>query len=62
MRAKDDVAAASDGSDWAGVVVRCRHWDGRSVWMNVSGTVRPATKDRAGGFEGKKDAPPSDSP
>ncbi|MGM9473476.1 sensor domain-containing phosphodiesterase [Pseudarthrobacter sp. YS3] len=52
MRAKDDVAAASDGSDWAGVVVRCRHRDGRSVWMNVSGTVRPATKDRPAGFEG----------
>ncbi|MGM9474237.1 EAL domain-containing protein [Pseudarthrobacter sp. YS3] len=52
MRAKDDVAAVSEGSDWAGVVVRCRHRDGRSVWMNVSGTVRPATKDRPAGFEG----------
>ncbi|MFF1881985.1 EAL domain-containing protein [Pseudarthrobacter sp. NPDC058196] len=51
VRAKGDVAAAA-GPDWAGVVVRCRHRDGRSVWMNVSGTARPAMEGRPGGFEG----------
>lgn len=51
VRAKGDVAAAG-GPDWAGVVVRCRHRDGRSVWMSVSGTARPAMEGRPGGFEG----------
>ena len=50
-RAKLDVAAAS-GPGWTGVIVRCRHRDGGAVWMEVSGTVRPATDDRPGGFEG----------
>lgn len=51
MRAKEDVAAVS-GPAWNGVVVRCRHRDGRFVWMDVSGTARAATEDGPRGFEG----------
>lgn len=51
MRAKGHVAAAG-GPEWAGVVVRCRHRDGRSVWKNVSSTAHPAMEGRPGGFEG----------
>ncbi len=50
-RARIDVTAAS-GPGWAGVSVRCRHRDGRSVWMEVSGTLRPTKGDEPGGFEG----------
>ncbi|SDP44178.1 PAS domain S-box-containing protein [Arthrobacter sp. ok909] len=50
-RAKADVAEAS-GPGWRGVMVRCRHRDGRAVWMEVSGRARPAREGRSGGFEG----------
>lgn len=50
-RAADDIASAS-GPTWNGVVVRCRHRDGRFAWMDVSGTARPAAEGRPGGFEG----------
>lgn len=51
LRAKAAVSAAA-GPTWTGVVVRCRHRDGRAVWMEVSGTVRPASEGQRGGFEG----------
>lgn len=50
-RAKSEVAEAP-GPAWTGVVARCRHRDGRAVWVEVSGTVRPAGQDHPAGFEG----------
>jgi hypothetical protein len=40
------------GSDWAGVVVSCRHRNGAPVWMEVSGKSRQDQDGRPTGFEG----------
>jgi PAS domain S-box-containing protein len=51
VAARGDVAA-TPGPGLSGVLVRCRHRDGNAVWMEVSGTVRPARGGQSGGFEG----------
>jgi len=45
-------ALGDRGSDWAGVVVSCRHRNGAPVWMEVSGKSRPDRDGRGTGFEG----------
>lgn len=50
VRAMAEVAAK--GRDWNGVVVRCRHRDGRAVAVEVAGTERISPEGRACGFEG----------
>ncbi len=37
---------------WNGLTVRCWHRDGRALWMEVSGTVRPPAPGQQGGFVG----------
>lgn len=37
---------------WNALTVRCRHRDGREVWMEVSGTDRPPAPGQRGGFVG----------
>ena len=53
-RARRAVQASREpeGRAWSGVVVRCRHRDGSAVWMEMSGTFRPARDRQPGGFEG----------
>lgn len=41
-----------DGPARAGVIVRCRHRDGSSVWLEVSGRARLGAKGAPAGFEG----------
>lgn len=51
IRAQGAVdAVTADG--WSGIVARCRHRDGSTVWMEVAGTSRPATDGQPGGFAG----------
>jgi PAS domain S-box-containing protein len=45
-------ALGGRGSDWAGVVVSCRHRNGAPVWMEVSGKSRQDRDGRPIGFEG----------
>ncbi|MDQ0677311.1 PAS domain S-box-containing protein [Arthrobacter pascens] len=45
-------ALGDRGSDWAGVVVSCRHRNGAPVWMEVSGKSRQDRDGRSTGFEG----------
>ena len=40
------------GSPWTGAIVRCRHRDGTTVWMDVTGTLRQAREGQRVGFEG----------
>jgi len=40
------------GSTWSGVTVACRHRNGAPVWMEVSGTSRPARDGTGIHFEG----------
>ncbi|WP_427174699.1 sensor domain-containing phosphodiesterase [Arthrobacter sp. 92] len=54
-RARQDVLSTSpspDGAVWTGVIIRCRHRDGRPVWVDVSGRVRCANDGTPEGFEG----------
>jgi PAS domain S-box-containing protein len=46
------AALGHRGSDWAGVVVSCRHRNGAPVWMEVSGKSRQDRDGRSTGFEG----------
>jgi PAS domain S-box-containing protein len=45
-------ALGDRGSDWAGVVVSCRHRNGAPVWMEISGKSRQDPDGRSTGFEG----------
>jgi len=45
-------ALGDRGSDWAGVVVSCRHRNGAPVWMEISGKSRQDRDGRSTGFEG----------
>lgn len=45
-------ALGDRGSDWAGVVVSCRHRNGAPVWMEVSGKSRQDRDGLSTGFEG----------
>jgi PAS domain S-box-containing protein len=54
LASRQSVASAlgDRGSDWAGVVVSCRHRNGAPVWMEVSGKSRQDRDGRPTGFEG----------
>jgi len=53
-RARPSVPASQDPHRpaWDGLIVRCRHRDGRPVWLEVSGRVRRAADGTPAGFEG----------
>ncbi|KQR64099.1 hypothetical protein ASF98_11340 [Arthrobacter sp. Leaf337] len=46
------ISLGREGSSWNGLTVRCRHRDGSTVWMEVSGGIRPAADGQPGGFDG----------
>lgn len=54
VRARESVQSSKDAetSVWAGVVVRCRHRDGSTVWMESSGRTRPPAAGQRGGVQG----------
>ncbi|CAN7341916.1 EAL domain-containing protein [Arthrobacter sp. LjRoot14] len=53
-RARESRKSAQDADTtlWTGVVVRCRHRDGSTVWMESSGRTSPARAGQRGGFQG----------
>lgn len=56
-----DASAVQGGSSWSGLTLPYRHRDGSTVWMEVAGTIRPASKGRRGGFEGTSRLLPPES-
>jgi PAS domain S-box-containing protein len=60
LRAEGDLAAIN-GPGWNRVVARFLHRDGSLVWMEVSGTTRPAKQGQRGGFEGTSRLIPPES-
>lgn len=46
------ISLGREASSWHGLTVRCRHRDGSTVWMDVSGGIRPAADGQPGGFDG----------
>ncbi|MFF1382185.1 EAL domain-containing protein [Arthrobacter sp. NPDC058288] len=54
VRARETVQSSqeTDTSLWTGVIVRCRHRDGSTVWMESSGKTRPAAAGQRGGSHG----------
>jgi PAS domain S-box-containing protein len=62
-RARGDVESFRQvgAGGWSGILVRCRHRNGNSVWMDVSGTARLPQDGQRGGFEGTSRSVPHET-
>lgn len=60
-RAEVQALRQADTCGWSGVFVGCRHRDGHTVWMEVSGHVREARDGQRSGYEGTSRVAPRET-